>query len=211
MAMFGMTAGSLIVYFRACFSAQRLLEHLSWISMAFAIAVVISTVSMVSSVLLTGLTSGMMALLWFKLILTILPPYVLAGMAISLALTRVPGRSVSSTASTVGAATGCLLVLGVLTWMDGVSALLAVGAIGAVAAACFRAAWRGAAIPLCVNLAVSRWFGVAASRSAGILIAAVALFKLDPTARDRARAGEGSGRKETAGRTAMEFVLSCQG
>jgi hypothetical protein len=50
MAMFGMTAGSLFVYLKAhLFPPERLLEHLSWISAAFAIAVVVTTLSMVSS------------------------------------------------------------------------------------------------------------------------------------------------------------------
>src|ERR1700732_1959043 len=41
MAMFGMTAGSLFVYFKAnLFPPSRLFEHLSWIGSAFAIAVV---------------------------------------------------------------------------------------------------------------------------------------------------------------------------
>ena len=91
MAMFGMTAGSLLVYFKAdLFPPRRLLEHLSWIGTAFAIAVVISTLSMISTVLLSGLSSGVEVLLWLKLILITLPPYVFAGMAISLALTRSP-------------------------------------------------------------------------------------------------------------------------
>ena len=119
---------------------------------------------MISTVLLTGLTSGMLALLWLKLILIILPPYVFAGMAISLALTRSPWPvGIVYGVDLVGAATGCLLVLGLLTWMDGVSALLAVGAIGAAAAACFRAAWRGAAMPPC------RSFRSAAGSCCGIL------------------------------------------
>src|ERR1700685_758811 len=60
MAMFGMTGGSLFVYFKAhLFSSERLFEHLSWISTAFALAVLISTFSIVSSVFLSGLTSGM--------------------------------------------------------------------------------------------------------------------------------------------------------
>ena len=91
MAMFGMTAGSLFVYFVSrLFPPDRLLEQLSWIASAMAVAILFSTISLVSSVVLGGLSSGMMALLWLKLILNILPPYVFAGMAISLALTRSP-------------------------------------------------------------------------------------------------------------------------
>ena len=43
MAMFGMTAGSLFVYFREqLFSDARLMQNLVWISSAFAITVVLS-------------------------------------------------------------------------------------------------------------------------------------------------------------------------
>ena len=109
---------------------------------------VISTLSMISTVVLTGLTSGMMVLLWLKLIVIILPPYMFAGMAISLALTRSPWPvGIVYGVDLLGAASGCLVVLALLTWMDGVSALIAVGAIGAVAAACFRAAWRASRDP----------------------------------------------------------------
>jgi hypothetical protein len=159
MAMFGMTAGSLFVYFNArFFSAQRLLEHLSWIAAAFAIAVVASTLSVVSSVLLTRTTSGMLVLGWLKLILVIVPPYILAGMAISLALTRSPWPvGIVYGVDLLGAAAGCLIALALMTWLDGVSALLAIGAIGAAASACFRAAWQQIRDPPLPELPVSRW------------------------------------------------------
>ena len=161
MAMFGMTAGSLFVYFKShLFAPERLLEHLSWICAAFAIAVVASALSMVSSVLLST-PSVMMVLLWFKLILVILPPYFFAGMAISLALTRSPWPvGIVYGVDLVGAAAGCLVVLALLTWMDGVSVLLAIGAIGAVAAACFRAAWRQSRYAASREPGVSGWFAL---------------------------------------------------
>src|SRR5215472_15730862 len=53
MAMFGMTAGSLIVYFnQALFMPERLLGHLSWIASAFAVTTVLSAVILISTVLL---------------------------------------------------------------------------------------------------------------------------------------------------------------
>ncbi len=178
MAMFGMTAGSLFVYFKArLFVPERLLEHLFWISAAFAIAVVASTISMVSTVLLAGLSSGMMILLWLKLILIILPPYFFAGMAISLALTRSPWPvGIVYGVDLLGAATGCLIVLGLLTWMDGVSALLAIGAIGALAATCFRAAWRQSRAAASHELAVSRWFVLRYPVVLAVLLAVTAGF-----------------------------------
>jgi hypothetical protein len=145
MAMFGMTAGSLFVYFKSqLFPAERLFENLAWIAVAFAIAVGASLISLVSSVVLAGLDSGMMVLLWLKLILGILPPYFFAGMGISLSLTRSPypvGQVYG--VDLMGAASGCLLALAVLSWMDGCSALIAIAAIAALAAAAFRVAWLG--------------------------------------------------------------------
>lgn len=141
--MFGMTAGALLVYFNSHrFQSERLLEHLSWITSLFAIAVVVSTLSTISTVLASSLASGLIVLLWPKLILAILPPYVLAGMAISLALTRSPWPvGLVYGVDLIGAATGCLLALALMSWLDAVSALFAVGAVAAVAAFCF--AWRG--------------------------------------------------------------------
>ena len=162
MAMFGMTAGSLLVYFKArFFTPRRLFEHLSWIGMAFAIAVTGSTLLMASSLLLNNTTTGMLVLGWLKLILAMVPPYILAGMAISLALTRSPWPvGIVYGVDLIGAAAGCLIALGLMTWLDGVSALFAVGAIGAVGAICFRAAWRAGDAGAAPELPVSRWFVV---------------------------------------------------
>src|SRR5215216_1240146 len=69
MAMFGLTAGSLIVYFnQGFFAPERLLAHLSWIAAAFALAVVFSTIVMISTVLLNPpMRIIMSAMLWLKL------------------------------------------------------------------------------------------------------------------------------------------------
>src|SRR5262249_8110365 len=92
MAMFGMTAGALIAYFnQARLAPEHLLGHLAWIASAFALAVVLSTVVLISTVLLdTSMGIFLSAVLWLKLIAALLPPYVFAGMGISLALTRSP-------------------------------------------------------------------------------------------------------------------------
>ena len=120
-----------------------MLEHLSWISWGFAVAIVISALTLISTVILADIRTGMMIVLWLKTILVILPPFVFAGMAISLALTRSrwPIGLVYGV-DLVGAASGCLLALALMSWVDGVSALFAVGAVAAAASACFRAAWR---------------------------------------------------------------------
>ena len=145
MAMFGMTAGSLFVYFKSrFFPVDRLFQNLSWIGAAFSVAVVLSALLMISTVVATIPHSPVMsALLWVKLIAILIPPYFFAGMAISLALTRSPWPvGLVYGVDMIGAATGCLGVLALLEWMDAVSALFAVGAIAAVGSACFAAAGR---------------------------------------------------------------------
>ena len=122
MAMFGMTAGSLFVYFKEqWFPAERFFENLAWISSAFAIAVEVSALLLISTVLMTGGKPEflMVVLFWFKLIVVLAAPYVFAGMAISLALTRSPWPiPLVYGVDLTGAAIGCLVVLVVLTFVE---------------------------------------------------------------------------------------------
>ena len=147
MAMFGMTAGSLFVYFReTLFPRHKLFENLIWISSAFAISVVVSAVVAITTVL-TGFSRKtellMTAVQWGKLVFILATPYVFAGMAISLALTRSPWPvPLVYGVDLVGAATGCLVVLAVLSLIDSVSAWVLVGALGALAAVFFSQACR---------------------------------------------------------------------
>ena len=80
MAMFGMTAGSLFVYFREqLFSDARLMQNLVWISSAFAITVVLSGFLTITTVL-TGVSGGASQLLttalqWGKLVVILAAPF----------------------------------------------------------------------------------------------------------------------------------------
>ena len=143
-AMLGLTIGSLVVYFRSeLFSRERLYEHLAWISAAFAISVVLSTLSLITTVISGGGggTGALKVVMWFKLIAILLPPYVFAGMAISLALTRSPWPvGTVYGVDLIGAASGCLMTLVLLSWADGVSALFAVAAFAALASISFSIA-----------------------------------------------------------------------
>src|SRR5262249_42134886 len=141
MAMFGLTAGALIAYFnQARFVAEHLLGHLAWIASAFALAVVLSTWVLISTVVLdTSAGILLSAVLWLKLIAALLPPYVFAGMGISLALTRSPWPiGLVYGCDLAGAAAGCLGALVLLNLIDGVSALFAIAALGAAAALLLR-------------------------------------------------------------------------
>jgi len=140
LAMFGMTAGSLIVYFnQGFFAPERLLAHLSWIAAAFGLTVVISTIVLISTVLVTPpMRIILSATVWLKLIVSLVPPYIFAGMAISLALTRSPWPvGLVYGFDLAGAAFGCLAALALTSTLDGVSAMLMVGALGASAAFIF--------------------------------------------------------------------------
>ena len=146
MAMFGMTAGALFVYFNErFFPRDRLMQNLVWISSAFAIAVIMSALLTISTVLTSPARFQLLmaALQWGKLVVILATPYFFAGIAIALALTRSPWPiPLVYGVDLVGAATGCLVVLVILSLIDSVSALFLVGAFAAVAGAFFAQAQR---------------------------------------------------------------------
>jgi hypothetical protein len=142
-AMFGMTAGSLIIYFNpTLFGPDRLLGHLSWIAAAFSLTTVLSVIILISTVLLDPSFGVLLsAVLWLKLIAALVPPYVFAGMGISLALTRSPWPiGLVYGADLAGAAFGCLGALVLMNLLDGVSAIFMIAAFGAAAALAFHLA-----------------------------------------------------------------------
>jgi hypothetical protein len=175
MAMFGMTAGALIAYYhQARLAPEHLLGHLAWIASAFALAVVLSTVVLVSTVLLdASMGIFLSAVLWLKLIAALLPPYVFAGMGISLALTRSPWPiGLVYGCDLAGAAAGCLGALVLLNLVDGISALLAIAALAAAAAFLFR---RGAQPAERAAAALPKWMLL---DRPGALFAGLAAFAL---------------------------------
>src|SRR5262249_59698239 len=84
MAMFGMTAGSLIVYFNPTFFAhERLFANLLWITAAFAVVVVLSTTMLISTVVIDPARGFVLAVLFCgEVICALVPPYVFAGFAV---------------------------------------------------------------------------------------------------------------------------------
>src|SRR5262249_13453845 len=174
MAMFGMTAGSLIVYFNPRFFAtERLFANLVWITAAFAVVVILSTTMLISTVVIDPARGFLLAvLLWGKVIAALIPPYVFAGMAISLALTRSPWPvGLVYGADLVGAAFGCLGALVLMSTLDGVSAMLMIGAIGAVASYAFALPGRDYA-----KSPLPRWLGIL--QRPGLLVVVFALVAL---------------------------------
>jgi hypothetical protein len=149
-AMLGMTAGALLVFYRfeSTYSPARLAEAIARVMSYFAWSVLGSFGILLNLAVLSTFepTLGFLAS-WALILSVLLPPYVLLGVAVTLALTRSSQRiSLVYGLDLVGASSGCLVTLALLTLIDTYDAILVVGAIGAVAASAFRVAGRASAI-----------------------------------------------------------------
>jgi hypothetical protein len=145
-AMLGMTAGALIVFYRfdVSYAPGPLFDTMSRVMSLFAWSVLISLVALLNLSLgaqfdptLTFVAS------WVLAVIILLPPYVLLGVTVSLALTRSSLKvSLVYGVDLVGAAAGCLVTLALLSLIDTYSAVLIVGGIGAGAGIAFGRARR---------------------------------------------------------------------
>ena len=150
-AMLGMTAGALLVFYRfdTAYSPARISGAMTRVMCYFAWSVLGSLVTLLSFAVIPTFepTLGFIAS-WTLILLVLLPPYVLLGVAICLALTRSSLRtSLVYGVDLVGASSGCLVTLGLLTVVDTYDAILVIGAIGAIAAGTFSAAGRVGGVP----------------------------------------------------------------
>jgi len=149
-AMLGMTAGALLVFYRfeTTYAPAALSGTMARVMSYFAWSVLASFGALLNLAVLPNFepTLGFVAS-WTLTLLVLLPPYVLLGVAVSLALTR-SSYKVSRVygVDLVGAASGCLVTLTLLSVIDTYDAMLVVGAIGAVAASTFSAAARAAGV-----------------------------------------------------------------
>jgi hypothetical protein len=149
-AMMGMTAGALAVYYRFGHVSPTTLPHLLCrVMTGFAWSVAASLIMLLSLAIQSSFEATLRFVAnWGVTILVLLPPYVFLGMAVSLALTRSQYRvSLVYGVDLLGAALGCLATLGLLTYADTYTAILLVGAVGAIAAACFSASAQTAISP----------------------------------------------------------------
>jgi hypothetical protein len=139
-AMFGMTAGALAVYLApGVFTPARLRRQLALAAVAFPIALILS--------FLTQLTVpfrvhpsivAIYAIVYTYAVIAV--PFVVSGIAVCLALTGFPARvSRLYAADLAGAALGCVLLIVVLDYSDGPTAVLWVALLAAVGGLCF--AW----------------------------------------------------------------------
>src|SRR5579859_5475174 len=145
-AMLGMTAGALLVFYRfeAAYSPARLSGAMARVMSYFAWSVLGSFVVLMNlAIIPTFEPTASFVASWALTLLVLLPPYVLLGVAITLALTR-SSQNISLVygVDLIGASAGCLVTLALLTAIDTYDAILVVGAIGAIAAGMFNVARR---------------------------------------------------------------------
>jgi len=124
-AMFGLTAGALVVYLAPrLFTPEKLHHRLAITAVALPIVIVASFLIEIRIPFRVSTSSAdvvAMALTY----LVVAVPFVVSGVAICLILTRYPssiGRLYA--ADLAGAALGCVLLIGVLGWSDGPTAVL---------------------------------------------------------------------------------------
>jgi hypothetical protein len=170
-AMFGLAAGAVRVYLGgADFMGEKARRQLAGVSLAYAASVpvfhiLIVRVPLTLDLVSYSLTRVAVTAVFAAVLLAV--PFYLAGIAIGVALTRIPGRiGITYCVDLVGAAAGCLLAVPILSSSDVSTAIFAAGAIGLAGALCFRvyaggqlATWATAAlVPLFV--AGTIWNGV---------------------------------------------------
>lgn len=131
-AMFGMTAGALVVYLRpAWFPAQRTAQMMAWSAGAFGVTLVASVVVHLKLPTLSPLR------LPVTYAVTVVP-FLFSGICVCLALTRFPAATNRLYAADLaGAALGCVGYVALLSVMDGISALFATAAIAIAAGFAF--------------------------------------------------------------------------
>ena len=140
LAMFGMTAGALLVYLMpGLFPPERLFHRLGLAAVLFPIAMVLSFMTELSIPFrVSGSVIAIYAIAFTYVVISV--PFVVSGVAICLALTGFSGRvSRLYAADLAGAALGCVLLIGVLSWSDGPTAVLWVALLASVGAVAFAA------------------------------------------------------------------------
>jgi hypothetical protein len=137
-AMLGMTVGAVWVYLRReVFQPIPLSITLS--KFALATAVVMPASLAVQFCLVTTLSLSLTTVIsWSLLLAAMALPYVFSGVVVSLALTRSPfptGQVYG--VDLLGAALGCVAVLGILNFVDGPTTIVICGAISGLSALAF--------------------------------------------------------------------------
>ncbi|HVA00284.1 MAG TPA: hypothetical protein VMV34_01385 [Terriglobia bacterium] len=132
-AMFGMTLGALRVYLSSdLFQQERIHTHLAHSALLFAVSIVLSFLVHANLPFIFAASfSSFLSIAMTYLVCTL--PFFFSGICVCLALTRFPqGISRLYAADLVGAALGCVLLIGVLRVTDGPTAVFVVAGAAAL-------------------------------------------------------------------------------
>jgi len=139
-AMLGMTVGAVWLYlWRERFQRSSMAVTLSNFSLATALAMPASV--SVQFCLVTPISLSLTTLVsWSLLLIAMAAPYVFSGVVVSLALTRSPfPTGLVYGVDLLGAALGCVAVIGLLNVVDGPTSIVLSGAISGLSAMAFAA------------------------------------------------------------------------
>jgi hypothetical protein len=172
MAMLGLTAGALVVYFKmGGVTAANLYSYLSRISTAFALVIASCFVLQLASPL-PEVQWATLGVVWLKAIMLLAAPFIFGGIVVSLALTRSRfAVGITYGADLLGAAGGCLATLLVLDWIDAPSAMFLVATLVAIAAWCFA---RAPSEPIAAG-SIMNWKILRRPGTVAIVLAAIGL------------------------------------
>jgi hypothetical protein len=138
MAMFGLTAGAVWVYYqREKYALGALSGHLARHASFFAIAILLSF-AIQNTLALIAVTTATSAFVWLELAVVMAAPYIFSGIIVSLALTQSPypvGKVYG--VDLVGAAAGCLGAFALLNLTTAYAAMFLIGGVSAVGAMFF--------------------------------------------------------------------------
>ncbi|HMJ15670.1 MAG TPA: hypothetical protein VK524_29840 [Polyangiaceae bacterium] len=139
-AMFGMTAGAILVYLKPkTFTVERAPQQLALSALGYSVSLILSTALFLALPIDASPDLEVKKLLiWAASYLIISVPFVFSGLVVAVALTRFPAHlNRLYAADLVGAALGCLLFVVVLPIVGGATTVVAVAALGAVGATLF--------------------------------------------------------------------------
>ena len=137
-AMFGMTVGAIIVYLRPNkFTQERANHHLTVNALLLAVFAVLSFLTYLCIPFFPDTSvAGLYSITLTYVVISV--PFVFSGICVCVALTKFP-REISKlyAADLAGAAIGCVMLIYVLKFTDGPTAVIVVGFLAAVGAALF--------------------------------------------------------------------------
>ena len=155
LAMFGMTAGALVVYLvPRAFAGERFARHLGLAATAFPLAIVFSFLTELSIPFHVHPSVVAIYAIGFTYVVVAVP-FVVSGIVVCLALTGFPSRvSRLYAADLAGAALGCVLLIVVLDYSDAPTAMLWIAFLASIGGVAFArdtgSRWLRAASVICL-------------------------------------------------------------